>query len=403
MYSLSQIIYIHCTEYNATSITSSIIYKLYPICFSLICALLCLYMQNLGVNDFLLDGITDGSLAELINVFIIYISFYIFYSVAVTLSKLRKNPNIAETSPESRHTRNNKYYFKRHVYICLIYFFMLFLPSLVELLPLIILHLQINPVFQIIANISMIIFSFTGSLLAIIFINIYLHSKISKLFTKTLNQERKDISNQIHYKLGAIVVDELEGDKNPEEKEAYLDIVGTLSGICLTIDNDYETYDKNPLFKDASHYERINSELRKIGKNKTSLNFKGSKLPTNFLPIDSPINVEEIDNLSIQIQEYFSKEMHYLRIRDSYIRENFYESLKPYNNSKNLQNLFEKVSSKSGASFYITSDKKFILKCLIREEKLIFQNEFFEKYFNYIFENHSLLCKFFGIFKITIK
>ena len=95
--------------------------------------------------------------------------------------------------------------------------------------------------------------------------------------------------------------------------------------------------------------------------------------------------------------------MHYLRIRESYLRKNFYTSLIPLNNSNNLKRLFEKVSSRSGASFYITSDKNFILKCFTREEKLIFKNEFFEKYFDYIYKNKTLICKFLGIFKINIK
>ena len=89
--SLSNCINTLVKEFNARDKINTLYYHLFPILAGLACLIFAITQINIGIKDLLFDGITDGSISELLHIFIVFMIMpYLIYSIITVLKGLKK-------------------------------------------------------------------------------------------------------------------------------------------------------------------------------------------------------------------------------------------------------------------------------------------------------------------------
>jgi len=76
------------------------------------------------------------------------------------------------------------------------------------------------------------------------------------------------------------------------------------------------------------------------------------------------------------------------------------QSLNPFDNLKNLDQLSKAKGGSSGAFIYLTHDKRFLIKTITVEEKLVLLNTLLPGYLERLFSSDSALVRILGVFLI---
>ncbi len=105
--------------------------------------------------------------------------------------------------------------------------------------------------------------------------------------------------------------------------------------------------------------------------------------------------------LQFKITEYSTLIFQNLRIRQRQKNE-FLDSLLPYNNTRTLIKSFEKTSAKGGKPLIKTHDKRFLIKEIKKEEKDFFLTILSKFHKHLITYPDSLMAKILGVFSIQI-
>lgn len=106
----------------------------------------------------------------------------------------------------------------------------------------------------------------------------------------------------------------------------------------------------------------------------------------------------------LKIYEYSPRSMARMRRRSGFSRDFLIRAFAPLFNASEMSK-FSPGAGKSPSFFFFTANKCFAVKTLKEQElTLLVKKGFLEKYCEYIKKNPlSLLCRFYGVFKIKIK
>ena len=169
-------------------------------------------------------------------------------------------------------------------------------------------------------------------------------------------------------------------------------------------DSHVSRYDSNLEVSDLIDLAKLNFELRTELEEQFlfSLNHKtkeGLSLLKKYFTQFKETKIKDLDK-KIKIKEYYSSEFEDLRKKAKIGVEYYYSSL-----SETLS--FKPSGGKTGATFYITNDKKYVIKEISGREMKNFLT-FFPNYYSHIaesltFSKPSFICLIFGAFKIRGK
>jgi hypothetical protein len=130
-----------------------------------------------------------------------------------------------------------------------------------------------------------------------------------------------------------------------------------------------------------------------------ALRFPRSDNPAHSFPPELEKNVQK--GLQFKITEYSTLIFQNLRIRQR-DKQEFLDSLLPYNNTRTLTKSFEKTSARGGKPLIKTHDKRFLIKEIKKEEKDFFL-AILSKYHKHLRRHpDSLMAKILGVFSIQI-
>jgi hypothetical protein len=162
--SLSHSIISLCKVYNARQRLGKM-YIALPIVFAFVClATSTFLLQDIGIKDLLVDGITDGSLSELLHVVVIFILVpYTIYSIGVVYIQQRKMGGQNQQQPvlESGMPAD-KDLFVRHIMYIVVFLVTIMPGCLAELLPMLWKTIPRSISYKYFANIAAIFFSCSG-------------------------------------------------------------------------------------------------------------------------------------------------------------------------------------------------------------------------------------------------
>lgn len=191
--SLSHCIVSLCQVYNAKL---SLSYIVVPIAFGFLCMSASTFLlQDIGIKDFLVDGITDGSLSELLHIIIIFILVpYVIYSFCIVYLEHRKYEGQSDQSKVDSEFNTNKELFSRHMKYIIVFLASIIPACFVELLPMLWKTILQSSIYKIAANICAILFSCSGIGVAIVRLyDPYVKYKVQSAIAKIFKEERLEI------------------------------------------------------------------------------------------------------------------------------------------------------------------------------------------------------------------
>ncbi len=176
-------------------------------------------------------------------------------------------------------------------------------------------------------------------------------------------------------------------------------MLGSLAGVCLMIDQDYESF-----MTDKAFYKRISSLEKSLRGSTGSLQqtkecrlFSGPRsFPAGFLL--------HSQSFSIEVTEYSREYMQNLRVLHKYTKADFFESLQPATNEDKMKALFDRLGGQQGRyPLFSTADRRFAIKQISKYEKCTLLRTFLIPYHQHVIRNSSLICRLLGLFSVRVK
>ncbi len=153
-----------CQVYNARQRLGKM-YIVYPIVFAFVCLVASTFiLQDTGIKDYLIDGITDGSLSELLHVVIIFLLVpYVIYSIWVVYGERKKlvGQNQQQAILESG-VLADRDLFTRHIKYMIIFLATVMPGCMAELLPMLWKTIPRSSVYRMAGNLAAVLFSCSG-------------------------------------------------------------------------------------------------------------------------------------------------------------------------------------------------------------------------------------------------
>jgi len=178
---------------NITEINNKA-YVIFPMIFGFTCSIFpTFFLLDVGVADFLVDGMTDGSLSELLHVLIVFIIIpYIIYSVLVLCAERKRI--IGKGHKESLidfGIISDKDLFKQHIQFVIVFLVGVVPSCLAEFIPMVRKTVVSTFGYILFSNLSIVCFSFSGLCISLIRINDpYLKDKLLQI-AKRLSGEKE--------------------------------------------------------------------------------------------------------------------------------------------------------------------------------------------------------------------
>jgi 1-phosphatidylinositol-4-phosphate 5-kinase len=160
-------------------------------------------------------------------------------------------------------------------------------------------------------------------------------------------------------------------------------------GICYCLEN-------NKSEKQLGLFEINENNLTIDLNNPKTYNFSKSSIKEDSILYSDDL-VNSVKDIFFEITDYYPKVFHFLRKIENIDENIMIRSFIPMLN----KNTFEKSEGKSKDFFINTYDNLFMLKTINNYDKDFILNNFFKKYSSYLpYNNDSLLCRIYGIYKI---
>ena len=201
--SLSHSIISLCKVYNARQRLGKM-YIIFPMVFAFVCVIASAFIiQDAGIKDFLVDGITDGSLSELLHVIIIFMLIpYVLYSVWVVHAERKK---LGDSQQQQQHQPvmesgilADKDLFTRHIKYIVVFLVTIIPGCLAELLPMLWKTIPRSFTYHFVANVSAVCFSCSGLGVSIVRLyDPYVKEKIQSAIAALFEGEFREVSIEI--------------------------------------------------------------------------------------------------------------------------------------------------------------------------------------------------------------
>jgi len=209
-----------CQVYNARRRLGKL-YIIIPIVFAFICMVISTFiLQDTGIKDFLVDGITDGSLSELLHIVVIFILVpYMLYSTYVVYQEQNKlsSPKSQQQLLVESGVLADKELFTRHIKYMIVFMVTVLPGCFAELLPLLWKTIPRSATYHLSGNIAAICFSLAGLGISIVRLNDpYVKEKIQLAIAGWFGAELREVSIEVVDAIPEIVPSFINDDNHSE-------------------------------------------------------------------------------------------------------------------------------------------------------------------------------------------
>lgn len=194
-------------------------YVVWPVVFSFSClVIVAFFLGDAGVADLLVDGITDGSLSELLHTLVVFLIIpYVVYSLFALCAE--RNKLTKQTRKESLidfGILSDKDLFRRHIQLVVVFLVGIVPGCFAEFIPMMWKRVARTFGYRLFSCLSVVCFSFSGLCTSLIRMNDpYLKEKISGLIRKLIGEKETEADESLDVALM------MEEDKLEESRDSF--------------------------------------------------------------------------------------------------------------------------------------------------------------------------------------